>query len=630
MSRPAGGPARFTRRDALALAAAAGAGLLAGRPAHAGGTGDRPPAHGFSTFGDLKYGADFRHFDWVDPAAPKGGVLSTQPATWATNQNPSTFNSLNDFILKGDAAVGLGLTHASLMTRAHDEPDAVYGLVAKTLEIVDGGDTLIFTLRPEARFADGSPVGAEDVAFSLTTLKRDGHPQIAESLREMVSAEAVGPDRVVVRLSGRQGRGYPAIVAGQPILSQRWWASRDFTASSLEPILGCGPYRVGRFEAGRFVEYDRIADWWGADLPVSRGRWNFRTIRYDLFRERTAGFEAFKAGQVLLREEFVSLAWATQYDFPALADGRVRRIELEDRSPSGAQGWFLNTRRPIFRDLRVREALGLAFDFEWSNDKLFHGAYRRTPSFFVNSDLQATGRPSAAEVALLEPFRDRLPAEVFAEAWQPPVSDRSGRDRALLRRASQLLAEAGWTRRGDRLVDAAGRPFEIELLESDTSIARISGPWVKNLEALGITARERVVDPSQFEKRLSDFDFDVVSRRYSLGATPDETIRQFWHSSSATRPGSHNLAGIADPVVDALIETLLAAPDRAALLTAAHALDRVLRAGRWWVPHWMKASHWIAAWDVYGRPETKPRYDRAIESTWWVDETRARTLAKGL
>ncbi len=616
----------LTRRDALLLAASGLA--VAARPrAVIAADG---PRHGFSTFGDLKYGPDFTAFDWVNPAAPRRGRLSTTPSTWSTNQNPSTFNSFNDLILKGDAAVGLGLTHASLMTRAWDEPDAVYGLVARSIEILDGGDTLVFRLRPEARFSDGSPVTAEDVAFSLATLKKDGHPQISELLREMVAAEAPAPDRVVVRLSGKQGRGYPALVATQPILSKAWWSTRDFSASGLEPILGCGPYRVGAFEAGRHVEYERLPDWWGADLPVSRGRWNFERIRYEFFRERTAAFEAFKAGEFLLREEFLSLAWATQYDFPALADGRVKRTDLEDRSPSGAQGWFLNTRRPIFRDVRVREALGLAFDFEWSNDKLFYGSYRRTPSFFVNSDLEATGTPSTAELALLEPFRDRLPAEVFAEAWRPPVSDGSGRDRALLKRASALLAEAGWTRKGARLVDAAGRPFEIELLESDTSFARIAGPWIKNLEALGITARERVVDPSQFEKRLTEFDFDVVSRRWSLSDTPDETVRQFWHSSSSARNGSHNLAGIADPVVDALIEKMLAAPTREALTAAAHALDRVLRAGRWWVPHWYKAGHWIAAWDVFDRPAVKPRYDRAIESTWWIDPTRAAGLGKGL
>jgi microcin C transport system substrate-binding protein len=612
----------------MALAAAAASGLVLGRaPAWAAEGG---PRHGFSSFGDLKYPRDFAHFDWVNPTAPKGGVLAGQPSVWSTNQNPSTFNSLHDLILKGDAAVGLGLTRASLMTRAHDEPDAVYGLLAESLEIRDGGATLVFRLRPQARFSDGSPVTAADVVFSLMTLKAEGHPQLAEPLREMLGAEAAGTREVVVRLSAARGRGLPAIVATMPIVSATWWGSRDFAASSLEPPLGCGPYRVGRVEPGRSIEYDRIADWWGADLPVARGQWNFDRIRYDVYRERTAAFEAFKAGETTLREEFVSLAWATQYDFPAIRDGRVKKIDLDDRSPSGAQGFFLNTRRAKFADVRVREALGLAFDFEWSNKNLFFGSYLRTPSFFVNSELEAAGPPSPAELALLEPWRGRIAEEVFGEAWRPPVSDGSGRDRVLLKRAADLLAAAGWRREGGRLVDGGGRPFEIEFLEAETSFARIVGPYLKNLQALGIEARERVVDPSQYEKRITDFDFDVVSRRYSLGATPDESIRRFWHSSFRDKPASDNLSGIADPAVDALLEAMLAAPTRAAMITAAHALDRVLRAGRWWVPHWYKANHWIAAWDVYDRPAQKPRYDRAIESTWWVDAARAKALGKGL
>lgn len=609
------------------LGSALGLAVWPGRAGAAAPTGE--PRHGLSTFGDLKYPADFIRFDWVSPDAPKGGRLITVPATWSTNQNPQTFNSFNDLILKGDAAVGLGLTQASLMVRAPDEPDAVYGLVARTAQWRDR-DTLVFDLRPEARFADGSPLTADDVAFSLTILKAKGHPQISETLREMAEARAEAPDRVVVRFSGKQGRGLAAIVAGQPILSKAWWASRDFEQSSLEPVLGAGPYRVGEFEAGRFVEYERVADWWGRDLPVSVGLWNFERIRYEMYRERTTAFEAFKAGQYLLREEFTSLTWSTQYDFPAVADGRVKRIELEDRSPSGVQGWFLNSRRPALRDPRVREALGLAFDFEWSNKNLFFGSYQRTSSFFVNSDLEASGPPSPQELALLEPWRGKIPDEVFGEPWTAPVSDGSGRDRALLRRASDLLAAAGWKRSGSTLVDAAGRPFELEFLEGDSGLSRVTGQFIKNLKALGIDARERIVDPSQFEKRRRDFDFDAVSQRFSLAPTPDETVRQFWHSSSATLAGSYNLAGIADPCVDAMIEAMLAAETRGGLTHAAHALDRVLRAGRWWVPHWFKPSHWIAAWDVFGRPAAKPRYDRAIESSWWVDHDKATALGKGL
>jgi microcin C transport system substrate-binding protein len=586
--------------------------------------------HGLSAYGDLRYPIDFPHFDWVNPKAPKGGRLTTVPSAWAYNQNPTTFNSLNGLILKGDAAVGLELVFDSLMVRAFDEPDAVYGLVAEAVEIADDGLTHRFMLRREARFHDGSSLDAEDVAFSLLTLKEKGHPQIGEVLRDLVDVVVEAPHRLVVRYREGRGRTLPLTVATLPILSKAYWSSRDFTASTLEPPLGSGPYRIGRFEPGRFIEYERVADWWAKDLPVAIGQANFDVVRYEMYRERTTGFEAFKAGQYLLREEFTAAVWATQYDFPAIRDGRVKRIELEDLAPSGAQGWFLNTRREILRDARVREALGLAFDFEWSNKNLFYGSYRRTPSFFVNSELEAEGRPDEAERALLEPWRDRLPAEVFAEVRLPPVSDGSGRDRRLLKRASDLFAAAGWTRKGERLVDASGRPFEIEFLESDGALERVLGPYLKNLTALGVTATIRLVDPSQFEKRLRDFDFDVVSRRFSLSATFDEGLRQFWHSSSAGRPGSNNLSGIADPAVDALIEAALAATTRAQMTVATHALDRVLRLGHWWVPCWYKPTNWIAAWDVFGRPEKKPRYDRAIVSTWWIDEARAKALGKGL
>jgi len=618
--------AGLTRREALAVGAAG----LAACAVPASLRAAEGPRHGFSVWGDLKYPPDFAHFDWVNPKAPKGGTLATQASVWAYNQNPSTFNSLHDLILKGDGAIALGLTRTSLMERAFDEADAVYGMIAESLEIRDDGATLIFRLRPAARFSDGSPLTAEDAAFSLVTLKEKGHPHAAELLREMVSAVAEDRHRLVVRLSEKRGRALPGIVATQPIFSRAFWAKHDFENSLLEPVLGCGPYRVGRFEAGRFVEYERVKDWWGADLPVARGRWNFDRIRFDVYRERTVAFEAFKAGETTLREEFTSATWAKQYDFPAVADGRVKKIELEDRSPSGAQGWFLNTRRAKFADPRVREAIGLAFDFEWTNRNIFFGSYARTASFFVNSDLEATGRPSPAELALLEPFRGRVPDEVFGEAWRPPVTDGTGQDRTPLRRASELLAAAGWTRRDGRLVDGVGRPFEIEFLEADGAFTKVVGGFVKNLQALGILAAERVVDPSQFEKRMLEFDFDVVTRRFSVEATPDETSRRFWHSSSRDAVGSSNLSGIADPVVDALIEAMLAAPSREAQITAARALDRVLRAGRWWVPHWFKPSHWIAAWDVFDRPMVKPRYDRAIESTWWVDETRAKALGKGL
>ena len=586
-------------------------------------------AHGLSVFGDLKYPVDFKHFAYVRADAPKGGRLSTIAGRWAFNQNPQTFNSLNTLILKGDAAVGLTVIYDSLMVRALDEPDAVYGLVAKSVRAADGGNTFVFTLRPEARWHDGTPLTAEDVAFSLTTLKEKGHPQITETIRDMVSATAEGFSTVVVKLSGKQSRGLIQVIATLPIVSKAYYASHDFEQSTLDVPLGSGPYKVGRFDAGRYIEYERVADYWAKDLPVNVGQNNFDVIRYEMYRERTTAFEGFKAGQYLLREEFTSIVWAQQYDFPAFKDGRVVRFELSDGSPSGAQGWFLNTRREKFADPRVREAIGLAFDFEWSNKNLFFGSYRRTHSFFENSDLKASGKPSPEELALLEPFRSKVPDEVFDEPWSPPVSDGSGRDRKLFRRANELFTAAGWVNKDGKLRNAKGETLDIEFLDSDPIFGRVVGPYVQNLAALGVNATSRVVDPSQFEKRLRDFDYDAVVRRYSLSPTPDEGMRLYWGSKSAAQPGSSNLSGIRDPIVDALIEQVLAAPTRPAMVAAARALDRVLRAGRYWVPHWFKASHWMAMWDVYGRPDTPP-YDLALAATWWVDRDKAKRLDKGL
>ncbi|KPL52769.1 hypothetical protein ABB55_11540 [Prosthecomicrobium hirschii] len=618
----------WDRRRVLAGLSAASAAALTRVPW--AWAADGIETHGLSIFGDLKYGPDFKAFDYVNPAAPKGGRLVTVPSQWAYNQNPSTFNTLNTLILKGDAPVGMERTFASLMTRALDEPDAVYGYVARSAAVRDGGATFVFRLRPEARFHDGSPITAEDVAFSLTTLKEKGHPSVSLTLRDMRAVEVEAADTVVVRFAPTRSRGLPLIVATLPILSKAWYATRDFEQTTTEAALGSGPYRVGRFEAGRYIEYERVVDWWGRDLPVAAGHNNFDIVRYEMFRERTAAFEAFKAGLYFLREEFTSLVWATQYDFPALADGKVVRFELEDRSPSGAQGWYLNMRRPKFADRRVREALGLVFDFEWTNKNVFFGSYKRISSFFVNTEFEAAGLPSAEELALLEPFRGKVPDEVFGEPWTAPVTDGTGRDRTLLRQAAKLLAEAGWTARDGTLRNAKGESLTVEFLDSDTSFQRVTGPYLENLKRIGVDASVRVVDPSQYQKRVDEFDFDVITRRSSFPPTPDEDIRQAWHSESVDRKGSRNIGGIRDEAVDALILKALGAETRAELTVACRALDRVLRAGRYWIPQWHKASHWIAMWDLYDRPSVKPRYARGIETTWWVNRDKAEKLGKGL
>ena len=420
----------------------------------------------------------------------------------------------------------------------------------------------------------------------------------------------------------------PLLVAGLPIFSRTYYAAKPFDESTLDTPLGSGAYKVGRFEPGRFIEYDRVTDWWGADLPVARGVNNFDVLRFEYYRDRDVGFEGFSAQNYLFREEFTSRFWATRYDFPAVKDGRVKRDETPDDTPSGAQGWFINTRRPQFADPRLREALNDAFDFEWTNKTIMYGAYQRTVSMFQNSDMMAQGKPGPEETALLAPFRAELPDEVFAEPYSPPVSDGSGQDRALLRKAAQLLGEAGFTLQNGKRTLPDGRPVTIEFLIDEPSFEPHHMPFIRNLGTLGIDATLRVVDPVQYRARRDAFDFDITIDRFSFSSTPGDSLRSFLSSQAAALKGSNNLAGIASPVVDALIDAIVAAQSRPALVTACRALDRVIRAGRYWVPNWYKASHWIAYWDVFGRPPAQPRYFRGIPDTWWYDPIKAAKIRR--
>ncbi len=522
----------------------------------------------------------------------------------------------------GDAAVGMEMTFASLMVRALDEPDAVYGMAASGVRIADP-QNYRFIMRPEARFHDGSKMTAEDAAWSITTLKEKGHPIIRQLLRDMVSATAENAETLHVRFNEKRGREVPLFVAGLPIFSKAHYSTRDFEAATLDIPLGSGPYKVGRFDAGKYIEYDRVKDWWGASFPVSRGLYNFDVLRHEFFRDRDVAFEAFTAGQYLFREEFTSRIWATRYDFPALKDGRVKREVLEDHTPSGAQGWFMNTRREKFKDPRVREAMILAFDFEWTNKNIMYDSYDRTHSYFQNSDMMAKGKPSPEELALLEPFRDKLPPDVFGEPFTPPVTDGSGQDRRLLRQAGQLLDAAGYSIKSGRREDASGRPIDVEFLLQEPSFEAHHMPYIRNLERVGVRANVRLVDSSQYQARLNDFDFDVAIQRFSFSTTPGESMRAYLGSDAAAIKGSRNLSGISDPVIDELIEKVVQANSRETLNVACRALDRVLRAGRYWVPQWYKGSHWLAYWDNFERPAEKPRYGRGIPETWWARPSKA-------
>jgi microcin C transport system substrate-binding protein len=505
----------------------------------------------------------------------------------------------------------------------------MYGLAARAVEISPDGLTYRFLLRPGIKFHDGSALTAHDVAFSLQILKDKGHPIAQQLLRDFAGADAAADDTVVVRFAPQRGRDVPLFVAGCPIFSRSYYSGRAFDETTLEVPLGCGPYRVGRFDAGRYIEFERVKDWWGADLPVSRGKHNFDAVRYEYYRDRDVAFEGFTGKSYLFREEFTSRIWATRYDFPAIREGRVKRDVIADQTPSGAQGWFFNTRRDKFKDKRLREALIYGFDFEWTNKSLMYGSYQRTHSVFQNSDMMATGKPDADELALLEPFRGKVSDEAFGEPFVPPVSDGSGQDRALLRKASALLQTAGYLIKDGKRATPQGDRISIEFLLDEPSFQPHHMTFIKNLGILGIEANLRMVDPVQFRKRIDDFDFDLVVQRFGFSSTPGDSLRSYFSSQAAALKGSQNLAGIADPVIDALIDKIIAAETRSALVTACKVLDRVIRAGRYWIPHWYKASHWLAFWDVFGRPAEKPRYARGIPDTWWHDRDKAARLERG-
>ncbi len=578
-------------------------------------------SHGLSAFGDLALPADFPHFAYVNPAAPKGGRMAMIGPAGRT-----TFDSFNNFILKGDPAQGLDLVYDSLMARAYDEPDAVYGLIASQAVVAADGRSVTFMLRPEARFADGTPVTAADAVFTLEELKAKGHPFFRLQLKDVIKAEALDDVTVRYTFGGDLVRDLPVLVASLPVLPKAFYASRPFDQTWLEPPLGSGPYAIADHKQGTFVTYRRRQDYWARDLPVNRGRYNLDEVKLEYYRDRAAELESLKGGSYDLREEFTARDWATAYEIPAVKEGRLVRLTLPDENPSGTQGFFLNVRREKLQDIRVRQALDLAFDYEWANKNLFFGLYKRTVSYFENSDMKATGMPAPEELALLEPHRASLPPAVFGEAYVPPVSDGSGSDRRLLRQAATLLEAAGWTLKDGRRVNAKGEVLELEFLLNDPTSERLTGPYVKNLEAIGIKATMRRVDAAQYERRSKAFDYDIKIQRFVMRLVPGVELRSYFGSEAAAAEGSQNLSGIKDPVVDALVARIMAAKSRPELVIAARALDRVLRAGHYWVPHWYKGSHTLAFWDRYGRPETKPRYDRGVVDTWWYDEAKAAKL----
>jgi len=621
--------AALSRRLFLAGAGAVVAAPMLARPLLAASpTG--VPLHGLSAFGELKYPAEFKQFDYVNAAAPKGGTFRFGPSQWVFNQNPYTFNTLNSFVPRGDAPPRMEMCFDALMASAMDEPDSIYGLVARTVTIAADRNSFEFALRPEARFHDGSPLTAEDVAFSFKLLKEEGHPDFVLTLTELQDAVAVDAHTFRLVFTGKQSERTILDAANFPILSKAYFDKVPFDSSRLEAPLGSGPYKVGLVSPGQTIEFERVEDYWARDLPINRGIYNFDRIRIEFYGDRQAAFEAFKKGDVMFREEATSRLWATAYDFPALTAGKVVKREFPSEKRPAMQSTAVNLRRERFQDVRVRRAIALCFDFEWTNKSLFYGLYDRSQSCFERSEFEANGPPSPDELALLEPLRDKLPPEVFGAVYSLPASDGSGRDRKLLGEARKLMAEAGWKPVGRVFQNDKGETFKLEILVDDEGFVRIYSPWVESLRAIGFDASLRVVDSAQHQARQADFDFDMIGMALLFSPTPTrESMHGIFHSRSADLPGSRNLPGTKDPAIDALVEAIAGVESREQLTTVLNALDRVLRARLDWIPSWYSANHRVAFWDAFGFKEPKPDYAFAIETLWWFDKEKAAAIGKG-
>lgn len=584
----------------------------------AAGGAQAAPSEGLSLYGDLKYQPGFAHFDYTNPAAPKGGAMRYSAI--------GTFDTLNPFTINGVAAAGIGLVFDTLMAASQDEPASEYGLAAQSVDLAPDKLSVLYNLRKEARFHDGTPMTPADVIWTFETLREKGLPAYREYYGDVTKVVPEGERGIRFYFKSAKNRELPQILGEMPVLSKAYWAGKDFAKTTLAPPLGSGPYKIQSVDPGRSIVYSRVKDYWAADLPVNKGRYNIDTVRYDYYRDATIALEAFKAGQYDVRLENSSKDWATGYDSPALRAGLIKKVQIPNGMPSGMQGFGYNLRRPIFQDPRVREALAYAFDFEWSDKNLFYGAYERTRSYFDNSELAATGVPQGEELKILDKFRGKIPDAVFTTAYDPPKYDGSGNIRDGLRKALKLLMEAGWTFKDEKLVNAkTGEPFQFEILLNNPQFERIVLPFADNLKRMGVTARVRTVDTAQYERRMDTFDYDMTIVVFPESLSPGNEQREFWGSQAADAQGSRNLLGIKSPVIDELIEGLIQAPDRASLVAHTRALDRVLQYGYYVIPQFHLDAFRVAYWDKFRRPAVSPKYAVGFD-TWWVDPAAEKSV----
>ncbi|XZG71336.1 extracellular solute-binding protein [Chitinibacteraceae bacterium HSL-7] len=582
--------------------------LLCSLRAHAG--------HALALGYEPKYPASFSHFDYVDPAAPRDGkIVLSNP------DRRTSFDSFNPFILKGTSAAGLNLlVFESLMVSSWDEPASMYPLLAKDATVDADKLGVTFTLDARARYADGTPVTAADVKYSFETLVSSAaSPQYRIMLADVASIRAIGRDRVRYRFK-RANPELPIIVAGLPVFSPRWVGKTPFDRLALRPPVASGPYRIAEYKDGRLIRYERRQDYWGKDLPSRRGMFNFASITYRYYQDDVAKLESFKAGVFDALVEYSAKNWVRQYQGRRFASGDLLKRKFEHQNTAGMQGFILNTRRPQFQDVRVRRALTLAMDFAWLNRQYFYNEYTQLDSFWANSELAAHGPPTAGEAQLLEPWRSKADPLVWAGAVEPPTTLAPHSLRDNLKLARELLEESGWRYRDGALRNAAGQPFTFEFLDDSGPMLRVFLAYARNLEKLGIQAKPRQVDFALYQKRLEQFDFDMTTLRFGDSQSPGNELRDNFGSKAATTPGSGNFMGVRDPVVDAMVERVIAAEDRATRVTAVRALDRVLRAGAYVVPHWYSANHRVAFDKHLRQPATLPRYyspEPWMLMTWW-------------
>lgn len=569
-------------------------------------------SHGIAMHGDLKYPAEFTHFEFVNPAAPKGGRV--------VQSSIGTFDSFNPFIIKGTPADDLGLIYDTLLGRAQDEPFSLYGLLAESIQVADDRSWITFQLRPEARFSDGESVNADDVIYSFKLLRKEGAPFYRAYYADIEKIEALDEKTVKFSFKSSKNRELALIVGEVAILPKHYWETRDFQKPSLDIPVGSGPYIIDRLDAGRSVTFKRNPHYWGEKIPVNVGRHNFDSMVYDYYRDGTVALEAFKAGEYDFRLENSSKQWATGYTGDAFETGRAIKRELVHENPTGMQAFVLNTRRDQFSDPKVREALAYAFDFEWTNRNIFYRAYTRTHSFFSNSEMAATELPTKAELEILESIRDQVPAEVFTKVYQAPTTDGNGKIRRQLRVAKRMLLKAGWTLKDGKLLNnKTGKQFTFEILLVSPAFERVVAPFIRNLELMGIKSTIRIVDVSQYINRIRAFDFDVIVGSFGQSSSPGNEQRDYWHSEMADISGSRNTIGIKNPAIDYLVSQLIQAPDREQLVLRARALDRVLQWNHYVIPQYHINKYRIAYWDKFQMPELRPRYALGFD-TWWVKQ----------